>query len=242
MSGNAFQQDTFRREADRPVPRHARGRTGRRRQYARRLSPRPHGFLRISRPQAARTLPAPRPTTLRDYLADLDTRGFKSSSVARRLSAMRHLFRFLLNERIRSDDPAAILSGPKRGRGLPKVLSIIGRRPPADAGQGTDAGAGRLAPAAAARDAAALPARSALRHRPARLRTGGAAAVGGAARRPHDRGARQGQQGTAGAAERGVAAGDGRLPRGDGSAQAGEEEERRKPRNGCFPRSAKAAI
>src|ERR1700692_3162123 len=63
---------------------------------------------------------------LRDYLADLDARGFKSSSVARRLSAMRHLFRFLLNERIRTDDPAAILSGPKRGRGLPKVLSIGG--------------------------------------------------------------------------------------------------------------------
>jgi integrase/recombinase XerD len=62
--------------------------------------------------------------TLRDYLGDLDVRGFKSSSVARRLSAIRHLFRFLLNERIRSDDPAAILSGPKRGRGLPKVLSI----------------------------------------------------------------------------------------------------------------------
>src|SRR6185312_4038312 len=62
--------------------------------------------------------------TLRNYLADLDARGFKSSSVARRLSALRHLFRFLLNERIRGDDPAAILSGPKRGRSLPKVLSI----------------------------------------------------------------------------------------------------------------------
>src|SRR5215469_7294253 len=49
---------------------------------------------------------------LRAYLADLDTRGFKSSSVARRLSALRHLFRFLLNERVRTDDPAAILSGP----------------------------------------------------------------------------------------------------------------------------------
>src|SRR5580698_9733520 len=61
---------------------------------------------------------------LRDYLADLDRRGFKSSSAARRISAMRHLFRFLLNERIRSDDPAAILTGPKRGRSLPKVLSI----------------------------------------------------------------------------------------------------------------------
>ena len=61
---------------------------------------------------------------LRDYLADLDQRGFKSSSVARRLSSMRHLFRFLLNERKRDDDPAAILAGPKRGRALPKVLSI----------------------------------------------------------------------------------------------------------------------
>ena len=31
---------------------------------------------------------------LRDYLGDLDSRGFKSTSVARRLSAMRHLYRF----------------------------------------------------------------------------------------------------------------------------------------------------
>jgi len=62
--------------------------------------------------------------TLRDYLSDLDTRGFKSSSVARKLSSTRHLFRFLLGERKRDDDPAAILSGPKRGRALPKVLSI----------------------------------------------------------------------------------------------------------------------
>jgi len=62
--------------------------------------------------------------TLRDYLSELDTRGFASSSVARRLSALRHMFRFLLNERIRNEDPAAILSGPKRGRSLPKVLTI----------------------------------------------------------------------------------------------------------------------
>src|SRR4051794_7266044 len=74
--------------------------------------------------RSGRSFAAAETQALRDYLADLDARGFKSSSVARRLSAMRHLFRFLLNERIRSDDPAAILSGPKRGRGLPKVLSI----------------------------------------------------------------------------------------------------------------------
>jgi integrase/recombinase XerD len=74
--------------------------------------------------RSAQTFAAADTQKLRDYLADLDIRGFKSSSVARRLSAMRHLFRFLLNERIRKDDPAAILSGPRRGRGLPKVLSI----------------------------------------------------------------------------------------------------------------------
>src|ERR1700739_2085512 len=74
--------------------------------------------------KAGQTFAGATTESLRAYLADLDTRGFKSSSVARRLSAMRHLFRFLLNERIRSDDPAAILSGPKRSRGLPKVLSI----------------------------------------------------------------------------------------------------------------------
>ena len=90
---------------------------------------------------------------LRNYLSDLDTRGFKSSSVARRLSAVRHLFRFLLNEGIRSDDPAAILSGPKRGRGI-------------------------LATAAASRIAAPLPARGALRHGLAGFGAGDAAAIG----------------------------------------------------------------
>jgi integrase/recombinase XerD len=61
---------------------------------------------------------------LRAYLDDLDKRGFKPASAARRMSAMRHLFRFLLGESMRKDDPAAILSGPKRTRPLPKVLTI----------------------------------------------------------------------------------------------------------------------
>src|SRR5262245_47586551 len=77
-------------------------------------------FLRRKRTSFARA------TTddLRKYLADLDERGFKASSVARKLSALRHLFRFTLTENFRKEDPAAILSGPKRGRALPKVLSI----------------------------------------------------------------------------------------------------------------------
>jgi integrase/recombinase XerD len=61
---------------------------------------------------------------LRGYLGDLAERGFKPASVARRLSAIRQLYRFLYAENHRRDDPAAILEGPKRGRSLPKVLAV----------------------------------------------------------------------------------------------------------------------
>ena len=56
--------------------------------------------------------------------AALADRGFAASSVARRLSAIRQLYRFLLAEGHRKDDPAAIIEGPRRGRPLPKVLSV----------------------------------------------------------------------------------------------------------------------
>jgi len=61
---------------------------------------------------------------LRKFIAGLAERGFKASSLARRLSAVRQLYRFLYAEGKRSDDPAAVLEGPKRSRALPKVLSI----------------------------------------------------------------------------------------------------------------------
>jgi integrase/recombinase XerD len=61
---------------------------------------------------------------VRGYLGQLNKRGFAATSVARRLSAIRQLYRFLYAEGRRADDPAAILEGPKRGRTVPKVLSI----------------------------------------------------------------------------------------------------------------------
>jgi integrase/recombinase XerD len=61
---------------------------------------------------------------LRGFIADLAERGFKASSLGRRLSAVRQFYRFLYTEGHRGDDPAAVLEGPKRGRSLPKVLSI----------------------------------------------------------------------------------------------------------------------
>jgi integrase/recombinase XerD len=71
-----------------------------------------------------RTISSAATADLRGYLVALADRGFAASSVARRLSAIRQLYRFLLAEGHRNDDPAAIIEGPKRGRPLPKVLSV----------------------------------------------------------------------------------------------------------------------
>ena len=73
---------------------------------------------------AGRTIADARTDDLRVFLASLSKRGFKASSLARRLSAVRQLYRFLYAEGKRGDDPAAVLEGPKRTRSLPKVLSI----------------------------------------------------------------------------------------------------------------------
>ena len=93
-------------------------------QHARGLSARSRGFLGRSRRQAAARSRAPTPTTCAAIWRRSASAALPPTSVARRLSAIRQLYRFLYAEGHRSDDPAAILEGPKRGRTLPKVLSI----------------------------------------------------------------------------------------------------------------------
>ena len=61
---------------------------------------------------------------VRSYLGLLTKRGLQSSSVARKLSAIRQLYRFLYAEAQRKDDPTAAIEGPKRGHSLPHILSI----------------------------------------------------------------------------------------------------------------------
>lgn len=61
---------------------------------------------------------------LRSYLTGLSRRGLAPSSQARRLSALRQLFRFLVAEGIRADDPSATAERPKPRRSLPKLLSV----------------------------------------------------------------------------------------------------------------------
>lgn len=59
---------------------------------------------------------------IRSYLAGLAARGFKASSAARRLSAIRQFHRFLFTEDLRRDDPSAAIAGPRQGRPLPKTM------------------------------------------------------------------------------------------------------------------------
>ena len=69
-------------------------------------------------------LTAATPDDLRTYLAHLSGQGFKPSSQARRLSALRQFYKFLYAEGMRGDDPTGILDAPKKGRSLPKTLSV----------------------------------------------------------------------------------------------------------------------
>ena len=60
---------------------------------------------------------------LRAYLGALARRGASARTTARRLSAQRQFYRFLLAEDLRRDDPTTRLESPRPGRPLPKVLS-----------------------------------------------------------------------------------------------------------------------
>jgi integrase/recombinase XerD len=73
---------------------------------------------------ARRALASAATDDIRAYLQRLGKRGLTAASAARRLSAIRQFYRFLHAEGVRGDDPSAVLEGPKRGRAVPKVLSI----------------------------------------------------------------------------------------------------------------------
>lgn len=78
------------------------------------------GFLRsrTSAPEMATS------DDLREYLSELQLTGRPATrTVARRLSAFRQFFRFLVSEGRRTSDPTASLDAPKLGRALPKLLS-----------------------------------------------------------------------------------------------------------------------
>ena len=60
---------------------------------------------------------------IESYLVSLEASGLAQSTRARRLSAIRQIYRFAFEEGWRTDNPAQRVSGPKRAQRLPKTLS-----------------------------------------------------------------------------------------------------------------------
>ena len=60
---------------------------------------------------------------LQGFLGERLDKGYKATSTARMLSAMRKLFQYLYREKYRVDDPSAVLSSPKLPSRLPKYLT-----------------------------------------------------------------------------------------------------------------------
>lgn len=69
------------------------------------------------------TLALARSDDLQALLAERVDGGYKATSSARLLSAVRRLFQYLYREKIRSDDPSAQLASPKLPQRLPKDLT-----------------------------------------------------------------------------------------------------------------------
>ena len=60
---------------------------------------------------------------LQQYMGSLAGAGLSARTAARRLSALRQFYRFLLREEVRGDDPAQLLDAPRIAPPLPKYLS-----------------------------------------------------------------------------------------------------------------------
>ena len=70
-----------------------------------------------------RALPAATAEDIRAFMSRLAQAGMAPRTAARRLSALRQFYRFLLSEGHRGDDPSAEIDSPRQGRPLPKILS-----------------------------------------------------------------------------------------------------------------------
>ena len=70
------------------------------------------------------TLIAAEPSDINGYLRAISEAGLAPASRARRLSALRQLYKFLTLEDVVEEDPTHGIGGPKQGRALPKTLSV----------------------------------------------------------------------------------------------------------------------
>src|SRR5437879_7358174 len=59
---------------------------------------------------------------IRRFLAQRMTLGDARTSIARKASCLRTFYRFAVRRKLRADNPAALVSAPKRGRTLPQII------------------------------------------------------------------------------------------------------------------------
>jgi len=64
------------------------------------------------------------PAQASEWLHSLSRADFAVASLARKLTALRVFARYLVREKLRSDDFTSLLAGPKLGRRLPETLSV----------------------------------------------------------------------------------------------------------------------
>ncbi len=62
---------------------------------------------------------------IEDYLVSCDAQGLSQATRARRLSAIRQLYRFAFEEGWRDTNPAIQIKGPGRSKSLPKTLDVL---------------------------------------------------------------------------------------------------------------------
>ena len=67
-------------------------------------------------------------TAIRNWIADMQKLKIAPSTQARKLSAIRQLYRFCYSEGLREDDPTGAIDSPKIGRPLPKIISESSKR------------------------------------------------------------------------------------------------------------------
>ena len=71
-----------------------------------------------------RSLLSADPSDIEGYLLHCAAQGFATATRARRLSAIKQVYRFAFEEGLREDNPAIRIAGPGRDKRLPKTLSI----------------------------------------------------------------------------------------------------------------------
>jgi tyrosine recombinase XerC len=81
-------------------------------------------FFEFVRGQEIQSLKDVNKQTLRGYLSYLMAQGKAKSSIARRLSAIRSFYRFLMREELVAASPAATTASPRLDRRLPSFLTV----------------------------------------------------------------------------------------------------------------------